>query len=171
LQSSPSGRQESRSANNHGTLYDVQVTHLSLVTGQFDLARRTAEQARKRRVANQIRPDGSQPHELLRAEASFYMQYNLAALFGLATRAEHAGVDLWRYETDRGAGIQKALDFVVSHLENPETPWPYRGKRGWWLSFYSVLAQAGRVYGDERYVSLLSAHPEKNSWELVDLIR
>jgi alginate lyase len=171
LRTSKSGKGEARSLNNHGTFYDLQVVHLALVVSDLDLARRTAEGAASRRIAGQIRADGSQPHELSRAEPFYYLQYNLMALFMLATRAEHAGVDLWRYETDQGAGIRKALDFVVAHLENPSMPWPYEGEREEWPPFYAVLSQAGRVYGDARYVNLQSRDPGRDTWELVDLIR
>ncbi len=171
LRSSKSGREEARAQNNHGTLYDVQVAHLALVTGDLHLARETVERARERRIARQIRPDGSQPLELERAEPFYYLLYHLAALFKLATRAEHAGVDLWRYETDRGAGIRKALDYVVPHLEDPSTARAFEGKAEWWPPFSAVLFQAGRVYGDERYLNLQSKDPGRTTWELVDLIR
>ena len=171
LRTSRNGKEEARSENNHGTFYDLQVTHVALVVGDNDLARRTAKGAASRRIARQIRLDGSQPQELRRAEPFYYLQYNLGAVFMLATRAEHAGVDLWRYETDGGAGIRQALDFVVAHLENPSTPWPYGGNRDVWPSFYAVLSQAGRVYGDERYVDLLRGHPDSSALEFADLIR
>jgi Alginate lyase len=171
LRTSRSGRKEARSQNNHGTLFDVQVAHLSLLVGDVELARQTAERAKKRRIARQIRPEGSQPKELSRTEAFFYSQYNLAALFKLATRAEHAGVDLWRYETAFGAGIRTALDFVVPYLENTSKPWPYQGRRQWWSQFYAVLSQARRVYGDERYGRVLSNDPGSATWVYVELIR
>jgi hypothetical protein len=171
LRVSKSGEREARARNNHGTLYDVQITHLALVTGDADLARKTVSRARKQRIARQIKPDGSQPFELARTQPFFYVQYNLAAMFKLATRAEHAGIDLWRYETDRGAGIRRALDCVVPHLEDPSRLAALDGQAQWCPPFYAVLSQAGRVYGDERYVKVLSGLPGETTLSFIDLIR
>lgn len=170
LRSSRNGKKESASKNNHGALYDVQIIHLALFIGNVNLARRTAEKAKNRRIAAHIEPNGSQPYELKRPESFQYSQYNLAALFKLATRAEHAGVDLWHYETERGAGIRKGLDFLMPYLEDPNKPWSYPGKQRL-PEFASVLLQAGRVYGDNRYIKVLTKASGTLSFDFPDLIR
>ena len=58
-------------------------------------------------------------------------------------------VDLWHYETRRGAGIKTALDLLMPYAEQPEKPWPY-GKTAN-RSLATVLSQASYVYGDARY--------------------
>jgi hypothetical protein len=170
IRTSKNGKRESASKNNHGTLFDVQIIHLALAIGDADLARRTAARARTRRIAAQIRFDGAQPYELERAESLEYSQYNLSALFQLATRAEHAGIDLWYYQTARGAGIRKALDFIMPYLEDPKKPWPYRGNRRA-RDFYPILLQAGRVYNDQHYSNLVKRVKVMSSFSFLDLIR
>lgn len=170
LRTSKNGKKEAGSKNNHGTLYDVQVTHTALFVGDIVLARRTAKRAKRRRIAAQIQPDGSQPHELKRSEAFQYSQYNLEALFKLATRAEHAGVNLWHYQTAKGAGIRKALDFLMPYLEEPAKRWPYPGIQSE-PEFDTVLRQASRIYGDERYLHVLRKEPGLTVAYFLDLIR
>jgi hypothetical protein len=170
LRTSESGKKETRAKNNHGTLYDVQVLHLALFVGEVGPARRVAKRAKKQRIAAQIQPDGSQPYELRRPEALQYSQYNLEALFKLATRAEHAGVDLWHYQTAQGAGIRKALDFLMPYLEEPAKHWPYPGTQSE-PEFDSVLRQASRIYGDERYLQVLRKEPGPTAPDLLDLLR
>ena len=150
LRTSSYGKTEAAEKNNHGTLYDVQVIHFALSSGEFMLAQRIAEAAKKRRILGQIRRDGSQPHELNRPEALKYSQYNLAALFKLATRAEHARVNLWDYQGAGGVSIRKALDFIMPYLD-ADRRWPYPGTQKLEDFFAPVLLQASRIYGSERY--------------------
>ena len=97
---------------------------LGAFVGQTNLARQTIESAKQNRIAAQIEPDGRQPHELTRADSFGYSRFNLQALFALATLGEHVGVDLWHFQTPEGAGIRKALDFLMPYVEEPEKQWP-----------------------------------------------
>lgn len=54
----PLGRQEVAGKQNHGSLCDVPVMRLALVTGRPDPARQTAEAAKPKRIAVQIEPAG-----------------------------------------------------------------------------------------------------------------
>jgi len=72
----------------------------------------------------------------------------------LATRAEHAGVDLWHYRTAQGASIRQALDFLMPYLEEPTKSWPYPRTQSE-PEFDSVLRQASQIYDDQRYLSVL----------------
>ena len=62
---SPIGKDESDEHNNHGTHYDVQIIAFALFTEQPELAQKQIEVS-KQRIASQLKPDGSQPHELAR---------------------------------------------------------------------------------------------------------
>ena len=123
---SPLGRQEAAEKQNHGSLYDVQVMRLALVTGRNDLARQTAEAAKQKRIAVQIEPDGRQPLELRRTKAFNYSRLNLRALSTLATMAARVGVDLWNFQTADSRSIRRALDFMVPYVQTPPEPWPYQ---------------------------------------------
>ena len=166
---SSNARQEAVTRNNHGTLYDVQKIHFALLVGDAGLAARTAEAAKSLRIARPIAAEGAQPYELRRTQALHYSQYNLVALFKLATRAEHAGVDLWSYCSRQGGSIRRALDFLMPYLEAGGPPWPYSGER-WAPGFASVLVQAGCVYGEARYPQALERAPAPIGPRLPDLI-
>jgi Alginate lyase len=160
-QSSRHGKEEQAAKNNHGTFYDVQIAHWALFVGRTNLARQTVESAKLNRIAAQIEPDGRQPHELNRADSFGYSRFNLQAFFALATLGEHVGVDLWHFQTADGAGIRKALDFLMPYIEQPEKPWPYEHTRKRRRTLNSsLLRKADAVYGDERYLRALGKSSE-----------
>jgi hypothetical protein len=113
LRESPLGRDEARARNNHGTWYDVQASAFALFVGEEETAWKILEEAKERRIASQIEPDGRQPHELARTKSFDYSLMNLRGMFDLATLGERVGVDLWHFESADGRGIRKALDRLV----------------------------------------------------------
>jgi hypothetical protein len=123
LRESPLGIDEADEHNNHGTYYDVQVVDFALFVGNKDLARRQLE-ITKRRIDSQIKPDGSQPHELTRTKSLGYSIMNLEGFFYLAQFADKLGVNLWDYRTNNGAGLRQAYDFLKPYLKDPKS-WPY----------------------------------------------
>ena len=154
LESDP-GRREGAATNNHGTFFDTQVVQLALVTGRRDLAVGVLRDAGPRRIAAQIEPDGSQPHELVRTKSLGYSAFNLQALCHLATLAEHAGIDLWHYETRDGRSLRRAIDFVVPYVSAPYR-WPHEQiRRMEQADFATILWRAGIAYRDPSYTSLV----------------
>jgi hypothetical protein len=150
------GVRERAAANNHGTYYDVQVVQLALATGRPQLARSVLEEAGLRRIAAQIEPDGSQPHELIRTRSLGYSAFNLRAFCRLATLGDHAGVDLWHYETSDGRSIRGAIDYVAPYAAEPSR-WPHEQiGRVDPADFATILWQAGIVYDDPAYRSLVA---------------
>jgi hypothetical protein len=125
LQESKNGREEAKEANNHGTFYDVQVADFALFTGQDALAKRALTEARAKRIAAQIEPDGRQPLETARTRGISYSTMNLDGLTLLATLGERVGVDFWDYRTDDGRSVGRALAWLAPYASG-EKPWPYR---------------------------------------------
>lgn len=121
---SPLGKDESDERNNHGTYYDVQVVAYALFTDQIDLARKQIEVTRSR-IASQIEPDGSQPHELARTLSWGYVNMNAFGFATLARLAESADVDLWGYETADGRSIRRAIDWIAPYASG-EKAWTYK---------------------------------------------
>ena len=70
LTQSELGRGEANAKNNHATWYDAQVSTIALYTGDPRITRTVAEEAKLDRIAAQIEPDGSQPHELARTRSN-----------------------------------------------------------------------------------------------------
>ena len=66
LQTSELGKTEARATNNHGVWYDVQTASYALFCGEKERAHQILEESGKKRIAEQIDLDGSQPLELKR---------------------------------------------------------------------------------------------------------
>jgi hypothetical protein len=58
LQTSKIGVGEENATNNHGTFYDTQAAAIAAFIGNTDLARKIITEAREKRIAKQIEPDG-----------------------------------------------------------------------------------------------------------------
>jgi len=164
LLTSDNGRKEASARNNHGTWYDVQAASLALFTGDRELATRTIEEAKKKRIAEQIERDGRQPLELSRTLSFSYSLFNLEGLFNLASLGERVGVDLWHFQTSGGRSLRAALDLLAPYVEADKT-WPHQqihpiglGER---LELASLLRQAAIVYHEPDYEALVERLPAK----------
>ena len=168
---SKNGREEAAAKNNHGTYYDVQVVSYALFVGRRDLAKQVLEQARSKRIATQIEPDGRQPLELARTKAWGYSNGNLDGLMQLATLGEYVGVDLWNFRTGDGRSIRKALDFLVP-VALGESKWQYQELGGVKPeSLFPLMRRAASVYRDKPYQSVMAKVPEIDSADRSRLIR
>src|SRR5437660_9818736 len=160
MQESKNGREESAAKNNHGTYYDVQVVSFALFLSQRDLAVRVLQEARQKRIATQIEPDGRQPLELARTKAWGYSNGNLDGLMLLATLGERVGVDLWNYQTSDGRSIRKALDFLTP-VALGERKWQYQELGGVKPdSLFPLMRRAANVYHDKQYQALMARVPD-----------
>jgi hypothetical protein len=111
--------------NNHGTHYDSQVVGIMLLLGKTEMAKTLLENAKSKRIASQIEPDGSQPRELARTKSLGYSAMNLRAFTFLAIMAEKVGLNLWDFETDDGRGIRKAYEFLDPFVQGKKN-WEYK---------------------------------------------
>jgi Alginate lyase len=124
LMNSTFGIQEAKSRNNHGTWYNVEVSAIALFLNKSEITETFLQSTKLKLIPVQILPDGRQPFELSRASSLDYSVFNLLGLFKLANIGEHVGIDLWNFRTDRGAGLQEALDYLLPYLLN-KSSWPY----------------------------------------------
>ena len=113
LLESPEGQTEAKAQNNHGSWYDVQVASYASFASKDEVAKKVLNEFSRKRIAKQIEPDGSQPRELLRAQAWDYSLFNLAAMFDAASMADKLATDLWNYETPDKRGLRRALDWLL----------------------------------------------------------
>lgn len=161
---SKNGREEAAAKNNHGTYYDVQVVSYAMFVGRMDLAKQVLEQARQKRIAAQIEPDGRQPLELARTRAWSYSNGNLDGLMQLATLGERAGVDLWHFQTKDGRSIRKALDFLTP-IALGGTKWQYAEIGGGVKpeSLFPLMRRAAAAFQDKQYQEVMVRVPAVGS--------
>lgn len=171
MRDSKNGREEAAAKNNHGTYYDVQVVSFALFTGQKDFALKVIKQAREKRIAAQIEPDGRQPLELARTKAWGYSNGNLDGLMQLATLAERVGVDLWNFQTKDGRSIRKALEFLIP-VALGETKWQYQELGGVKPeSLFPLMRRAAEVYRDKEYQAVMTRAPDLGAADRGRLLR
>jgi hypothetical protein len=67
----------------------------------------------------QFRPDGSQPFEMIRRNNYHYHIFNLEAAFDIAQLADHFDhIDIWTFDTKKGAGLRRSFEFLFPYLIN-----------------------------------------------------
>ncbi len=164
LMKSEPGKDEHNAKNNHGTFFDVQAVRIALVLGRDDSAKRMLEEAKQRRIAVQIDPEGKQPLELDRTTSFSYSRFNLFALTELATLGEHAGVDLWHFTTDDGRSIRKAIDFMLPYADVPPKTWTLpQIKDKHESEFMPIFRQATLAYGTDAYEAVIAKYDDSPS--------
>src|ERR1044072_4058513 len=152
---SKNGRDEAAAKNNHGTYYDVQVASFALFLGKRDLAKRVIEEARGKRIAAQIEPDGKQPLELARTRAWGYSAGNLDGLLTLAELGERVGVDLWHYRTAEGRGLRRAFEYLYPFAVG-DAKWPHQQLGEWPPEMlFPLMRRAAARYVDAEFAVLM----------------
>lgn len=157
MRTSRLGKAVSSGNNNQATMADVRALRLALKVERDDLARQIVEEAGPRRIAVQIAPDGSQPHELTRTKSFNYHRLNLNGLTQLAELGAPMGVDLWRYQTPDGRSLRGAVDYLYPYAADPGKKWPHEQiadvNPG---SLALILRRAGNALGDVRYEAVIA---------------
>ncbi|MCL2412514.1 MAG: alginate lyase family protein [Bacteroidales bacterium] len=125
MEKSPLGRQaEARLVNNIGSFYEAQRVSFAIFSGQYDRARNIINNSVKTRIFYQQTEDGQMPLELVRTAALYYVTFNLAAIFQIATMADKLGIDLFNYVDGQGRSISKYIDFLVPfYTQEKEWQW------------------------------------------------
>lgn len=154
LRESKNGLHESNAQNNHGTWYDVQTTAIALFVGNKTLAKQICEEAKSKRIAYQITPEGKQPEELVRTLSFHYSTFNLFALTRLATLANHVGIDLWNYKTDDNRSIRTALDHLIPYAMK-EKKWEWTQIKDLNPNYLVLVARSSSsVFGEKKYAKV-----------------
>jgi hypothetical protein len=121
MTTSPKGLDEKKAGNNHATWWTAQVA--AYATLARDEAAKTLawEHYRTHLVPSQIQPDGSCPKEEARTRSLSYSTMNLDGFSALCRIAEMNGVDLWRFRSPKGIGVEKAFQYVMPYVLDPKS--------------------------------------------------
>ena len=121
LLTSSQGKGERKAKNNHGTCYDLQVASIASYLGNKEIVFDAFARSQSR-IGQQFAPDGAQPHELNRKTTAHYCCFNFQTWINIAELAARWGVDLWAYETAKGAGLKSGARWLAAHMDQS---WPY----------------------------------------------
>lgn len=150
LDHSELGQREGEAHNNHGTCFDRLVVALAVRLDRRERAVAQLDRA-MRRIATQIAPDGSMPHELGRTCSFGYTALNVSAFVDLATAGRQLGVDLWGWRDHAAGNIPAAVDFVYRHA-CASAPWPYPEREPIdWCKFAALLLKARGLAGADAW--------------------
>jgi hypothetical protein len=158
---SKNGNEEHAAKNNHGTWFYAQAIDFALFTGNTAKAKELVEESKKR-IDSQIDATGKMQLELDRTNGLGYSTFNLQAWFRVATLAQHAGINLWQYVNQQGAGIHTALDWLLPYALGQKT-WSYQQIGEYNKNnIYTLLLQAAAVYKDAQYATMAGQLPLKS---------
>ena len=122
LESDTLGIKEIAAKNNHGSFIALQ--RISWARSQGDASKARAHCEMLVALMNQqIDADGSQPLESARADSFHYHVFNLHALMLGEELCRSEGVDLWTRVSPSGAGLTKAVAYLMPTLRG-EARWP-----------------------------------------------
>jgi hypothetical protein len=161
MRESKNGREEAAAKNNHGSIYDVQVVCYTLFVDKRDVAVAVLREAPMKRIAVQVRPDGTQPMELERTKSWGYSCLNLRALMLLATLADHvrdeAKIDLWVFATPDGRCIRNAAAYLAPFAAG-EKNWPHQQLGEWPPQIgYPLMRLATEKYPEDATLRQMSS--------------
>lgn len=167
LLTSPLGKEEAATNNNHGSWYDAQVIHYARFAERRDIVEQLTESVLANRFIKQISDDGSQPHEATRTLSWDYHGLNLHALLRIVEGAELAGIHLLaREESTR---LLNAAKFLASYTPDFPGQWPWEQfKPVSETSVPTALAMAAQLWPNIPKLHAAARHwiATLNSWKV-----
>jgi hypothetical protein len=121
MTTSEKGLAEKTSGNNHATWWTAQVAAYSLFTGDAANQQMCWNHYRNYLVPTEIQPDGSCPREEARTASLSYSSMNLDAFATICRLAQTHGVELWKFHTPKGIGVEKSFTYLLPYVLHPET--------------------------------------------------
>lgn len=166
LWNSDLGRREREYLNNHGTFYDLLVARSAIFAGKNELARQVVATYGQRRIATQIQPDGSTPHEQNRVYAAMYTCWNLKGMADMLLLGRRLGIDLWAFETSDGRSLKAAIHWLKPYVIDPST-WPYgdgKFKTTSPTEFFWIISATTRDPGITEFFRRQIKSNERDDW-------
>ena len=153
------GIREGCATDNHGAWYDEQIVSAAVYCGRDTLVRRVLSTSYQIRTKGKIQPDGSQPHELLRATPIGYSFYALDALLAVAAIAERSGYEnYWGIDAERGECIlKKAIDYLYPYVLDPTScPYPDLHHGSYSARIVQMMTSVNKRYKYENFEELIA---------------
>ncbi len=145
LATSPLADAERTAHNNHATWYLAQAATMLEFAGERMRALEVVADGGAL-IDRQILPDGSQPHELARANSRHYCLFNLLGFCRLAELGERIGTNLWQHSSTSGPTLLCAFEHLVANWDDWPVPTlvPMASDGS---EFAEVLYHSARHYG------------------------
>lgn len=125
------GQEENAAKNNHGTAFDIQLLRYALFVGNEKLAKEIIAEFPSKRLYLQIEPNGAQPFELARTTALGYSVFNLTHFLDICQMAQSLNIDLYNSSSNDGRSIRKAIEFLLTFMDKPQSEFPYQQIKDW----------------------------------------
>lgn len=114
LRESAQGRRAEEADNNIALWYDLQCMVYGKFCGEHKVFEEVVRNSVLPRLAQQIGPDGSLPHEVARVRSHDYVAFSVAAMVLLSRVAETSDVKPWDIGTGDGRNYQAAHDWLLN---------------------------------------------------------
>ena len=118
---SEKGLDEKKATNNHATWWTAQAAAYATLVGDEAAKAVAWDRYRTYLLPSQVQPDGSCPREEARTRSLSYSSMNLDGFSVLCRIAELNGVDLWRFHTAKGIGIERSFHYLMPYVLQPRT--------------------------------------------------
>lgn len=140
----PYGKDEMNARNNHGTCWVMQVAVFARFTGSDSLVQLCRDRFKNVLLPIQMTTDGSFPLELGRTKPYGYSIFNLDAMATICQALSTPADNLWKYETEDGKSMQKAITFLFPFIQD-KSRWTYPKDVMYWSDW--PVAQPFLVFG------------------------
>ena len=171
MTTSAKGLDEKKATNNHATWWSAQAAAYATFTADEAAKKMAWERYRTFLLPGQVQPDGSCPREEARTNSLGYSSMNLDGFSVLCRLAEINGVDLWRFRTPQGIGMEKAFRYLMPYVLNPGS-WKKQQISRFEQDRPFFLALAGAGLRSEELLSAYRRLPRASApWiQFVDLV-
>lgn len=105
----------SKGGSNTGLAYDVTLLNCALYSGNTVVADAISSNFYKKRIEAQIKPDGTQPNELMRTNAYSYSVFNLTHIVDFCLIQQSLGNSFYAEHKER---IDAAIKYLIQFIDN-----------------------------------------------------
>ncbi|WOO78578.1 uncharacterized protein LOC62_02G002123 [Vanrija pseudolonga] len=169
LTDSAFGKEELAAKNNHGTFAGMQIAGIASFLGKYDLARQALNDQLPR-MDLYISANGSQPLETIRPTSFHYSTFTLIAYTRMALIGANkkVNVDVWGHKTPNGAGIAKAIEYIIPAAVDGQSKWPHQETHFDRFAAYDIVNYAADqgLQAAKAAVSKLEQPPGGGLWQL-----